>query len=433
MDFIEQYYKLNRILLLCLGLWPYQNSAFKKIQIIFYQTLFVSFLVCQFNTFLVKKCNIDVLLKIFTYIVFDCIYIVKYSAWLLLSNNIKYIFDRMRHDWNILKDQTECEILREYADNARLHTIFFLCKILLLATLCFLGLLTLGCVPRILDIIMPLNESRPRQLPIIVEYFIDEETYFYAILIHIATAIYAGSVTLAACATMLISYILHVCAMFKIASYRIKHICDKDVLNMPKDIKQYILYERLIHAIYVHRRAMDLCRILTNSFTIFYFVLLGFGMLSMSLSFFHLLHVIISLNDPVDLLMFLCIVFIHLYYIFMTNYFGQNVTDTSINVSETTYNTPWYALPLWMQKLICIMMQRSNKKTSLTVGGLFEASLEGFATVRNTMLRKNCILMRIIKKILIAAHEYVHVLRYGATFHTIETTGRIVMFIKLVL
>jgi len=72
-------------------------------------------------------------------------------------------------------------------------------------------------VPHILGIhIIPINESRPRQLPIIVEYFVDEQTYFYVILIHVATTIYAGSITLAAIATMLISFILHVCAMFEI-------------------------------------------------------------------------------------------------------------------------------------------------------------------------------------------------------------------------
>jgi len=72
-------------------------------------------------------------------------------------------------------------------------------------------------MPHILDIIIPINKSHLRQLPIIVEYFVDEQTYFYAILIHIAIAIYAGSVTLAAIATMLILFILHACAMFEIA------------------------------------------------------------------------------------------------------------------------------------------------------------------------------------------------------------------------
>jgi len=72
-------------------------------------------------------------------------------------------------------------------------------------------------VPHVLDIIISINESHPRQLPIIVEYFVDEQTYFYAILIHVAIAIYAGSMTLAAIATMFILSMLHACAMFEIA------------------------------------------------------------------------------------------------------------------------------------------------------------------------------------------------------------------------
>lgn len=47
------------------------------------------------------------------------------------------------------------------------------------------------------------------------------------------------------------------------------------------------------------------------------------------------------------------------------------------------YNAKWYAAPICMQKLILLIMQRSIRKSSLTAGGLFDASLEGFATVRN--------------------------------------------------
>lgn len=45
------------------------------------------------------------------------------------------------------------------------------------------------------------------------------------------------------------------------------------------------------------------------------------------------------------------------------------------------YNAQWYAAPLYMQKLILLIMQRSNRKSALTAGGLFDASLEGFAKV----------------------------------------------------
>jgi len=41
-------------------------------------------------------------------------------------------------------------------------------------------------------------------------------------------------------------------------SYRIEHIFDEKILEMSKKIKQYVLYKRLIHAIYFHRRAVEL-------------------------------------------------------------------------------------------------------------------------------------------------------------------------------
>lgn len=49
------------------------------------------------------------------------------------------------------------------------------------------------------------------------------------------------------------------------------------------------------------------------------------------------------------------------------------------------YNTKWYAAPICMQKLILIIMQRSSRKSVLVTGGLFDASIEGFATVKNIM------------------------------------------------
>ncbi|XP_012541792.3 uncharacterized protein LOC105839792 [Monomorium pharaonis] len=134
--------------------------------------------------------------------------------------------------------------------------------------------------------ILPMNESRSEQLIITVEYFIDRETYFFAI-IHIIVAQYAGCITITSVATILIAYVMHTCAMFQIASHRIKHIFDENLELISKDIKQYTLYNKLIHAVYVHRRAIDLTNILTNSFATLYFVLLGFGVASMSLSFFN--------------------------------------------------------------------------------------------------------------------------------------------------
>jgi len=71
--------------------------------------------------------------------------------------------------------------------------------------------------PQFLDIISPMNESRPRRLPIIAEYFIDQERYFYFILLHINAAMFIGIVAFVATSTMLVAYLKHACGMFKIA------------------------------------------------------------------------------------------------------------------------------------------------------------------------------------------------------------------------
>lgn len=102
--------------------------------------------------------------------------------------------------------------------------LFILCQIRgiirlasAVATITLLGFLILTCLPYILDVIVPMNESRSRQLLINVEYFVDEEIYFYIILTHSVLTLYAGNITIVAIATILIAYVLHTCAMFKIA------------------------------------------------------------------------------------------------------------------------------------------------------------------------------------------------------------------------
>jgi len=49
------------------------------------------------------------------------------------------------------------------------------------------------------------------------EYFIDQQKYFYLILLHIYAVICIGAIVMLAIGTMLITYIQHTCGMFKIA------------------------------------------------------------------------------------------------------------------------------------------------------------------------------------------------------------------------
>jgi len=72
----------------------------------------------------------------------------------------------------------------------------------------------------ILNIISSTNTSRSHHLLIMTEYFIDQEKYFYFILLHNIASLCIGAIAMLATGTMLIMYFQHTSGMFKIARYK---------------------------------------------------------------------------------------------------------------------------------------------------------------------------------------------------------------------
>ncbi|KYM85488.1 hypothetical protein ALC53_04731, partial [Atta colombica] len=74
-------------------------------------------------------------------------------------------------------------------------------------------------------------------------------------------------------------------------------------------------------------------------------------------------------------------VFAQFSYLFICNYMGQKIIDSSTGIFRKTYDTQWYVAPVQMQKLLLFMMQRSMKSCNFIVGDLYCVSLELFTTV----------------------------------------------------
>lgn len=72
-------------------------------------------------------------------------------------------------------------------------------------------------VPDFLDFVAPLNHSRPHQLLILVEYFVDNDKYFYPILLHLVVSLFIVQITLMSTTSIYVAFIQHVCGMFEIA------------------------------------------------------------------------------------------------------------------------------------------------------------------------------------------------------------------------
>jgi hypothetical protein len=69
----------------------------------------------------------------------------------------------------------------------------------------------------ILDIIVPMNESRSRNIEIDLEFFIDKEQYFFLYVIHEIGGLSIGILSIITTGTYLATLGKHLCAIYKIA------------------------------------------------------------------------------------------------------------------------------------------------------------------------------------------------------------------------
>ncbi|XP_032675065.1 uncharacterized protein LOC116845920 [Odontomachus brunneus] len=114
-------------------------------------------------------------------------------------------------------------------------------------------------IPSILDIVMPLNVTRVRTFPIDVEYFIDQNEYYYAISCHIIISLIFNYTTTLGTESLYLMYVCHVCGMFKITCYRLRHAFDQYALRASSTVaKRTAIHMRIIEAIQIHKRALEL-------------------------------------------------------------------------------------------------------------------------------------------------------------------------------
>ncbi|XP_039311356.1 putative odorant receptor 69a isoform X1 [Solenopsis invicta] len=374
----ERYNQVYRIILKSLGIWPYQQTCFVRLQQMFNTGVLVLFILAQSLVFITNQYDINLLLKIFSFLFPNLFATVNYVGFIVMADNLKILLDQIQNDWNLLKDKLEIDIIKKYACNMRLFAISVI-------VFCYLVMLSCGIfesIPLILDIILPLNESRPIKLMAMTEYFIDQEKYIYYLMLHESLTGYIGMLSLCGIGVILVMVCMHSCALFKIASYRIENVIDKSVL--PR--REYLLYQRIVHAVVMHQRAIEYLDFVNSIFATYFVILIIIGVSSFSINLFQLFQYIRYSNDIRITIISLVITMFHLTYMFTLNYPGQEMINQGLYFFKACYNNLWYVAPLHIQKLLLFIMQRGSIDTTFVIGKIYVGSFEGFATLMSTAI-----------------------------------------------
>ncbi|XP_039311300.1 uncharacterized protein LOC105195936 isoform X3 [Solenopsis invicta] len=309
---------------------------------------------------------------------------LKYNAQCLNIKRIRSIMERVLYDWKELSNAQEIEIIKEYADIGRFITLLTTLTI-------YIGVfsfIVIQFLPNILQaIISSKNNTDSRQLPILIECFIDQQKYFFLLLLAIFFCVACGLTTVAATETLVMSYVHHACGLFEIASYRIERALFKDTA---KDItsstqRSSIICQGIINGFTMYKRAIEFIDMIQITYKWAYSILLPLGVLSLSVNLFTFSRLVIS-KEYYNMCISFMFIFGHFGYMLFTNYLGQKIIDHSSNVFHRLYNVQWYVAPLKAQKLLLLLMQRSIRNCTIVVDGLFISSFEGFATLASTSI-----------------------------------------------
>ncbi|KAF3054226.1 Odorant receptor 363 [Nylanderia fulva] len=345
------HFRIHKILLLALGVWPLQQSNLTRFQFIFLSSILTTQVIFQvMYSIYFTKCTTDLIIKVLSSVAFFTMFIIKYNMFYVNINGMKDLLERLLHVCNELKDENEIAIINKYGCYGVRYTISLIVKIASFD-----------------------NHNG---------VFYRSTKYFYFILLHAIAAFIVGATAMVAIGTMFLTYFQYVCGMFKIASYRIERAMSNNILQNINQLKYIFIYKGLICAVNIHRQAMKLLihslvfNIETMMLCLNIWSFIGEPQSVSSKSS------VMSFKENVEELLlsflFTCILIL---YMFLANYNGQNVTNYNEHVFITVYNVKWYIAPLCIQKMMLFLLQRSSKNFNLNVGGLFSGSLETFATL----------------------------------------------------
>ncbi|XP_026828802.1 uncharacterized protein LOC105285734 isoform X3 [Ooceraea biroi] len=321
----EHYYKIIRIFLKTLGIWPYQQSYLTLVQRVLFTSILSTFIIVQhffqLLAFFTMRFSTGLLLRILSLVFPTLLVIIKYCTFVIQADKVKQLIGQVGDDLNLLQDKSEIDIIKKYADSINFITIYGI--------------------------------------------------------------VYTGVMTLCSTGLTIMTYILHACALLKIASHRMKHAIQEDVLAMSNPVKEYLLYQKIVDIVFIHRRVMQFISFSVSSFVVSFALLLIFGVISLSLNLFRLLQLMTVTYDIGEISVIFLLVTLHINYMFAVNYGGEILQNHGMELFEATYNGLWYAAPLRTQKLLLFIMQKTTVKVTLICGGIFVASLEGFVTLVN--------------------------------------------------
>ncbi|XP_071553985.1 odorant receptor Or2-like [Temnothorax nylanderi] len=374
-------YNFNKILLSRLGLWPFQSKLVRNSLPMFCLIFEISYYPFEILMLYDHRDDAQMVFEGCYQFVISTAFIVR--LWNEIWNRDKFrrLYEAMNDHWDIFTNELEIRVLKNYSVISRKFTIFYSTMMYLLSSMFVIIPLT----PTFLDIVLPLNESRPRILAIDVEFRVDTDEYFVPIFCYTTAIILVGISIMVGADTMHFTCTTHACSLFSIIGEQIEQITSTQHTRKcecgSKEhewSKEQVIYQKYVTCLKKYQLALKFVDILNSTHqtvAVFFLLLIG---ATLSLIGVRIVYVLDQLEEMAR---FTFIIMGALLQLMIMCYSGQKLMDESQNVFHRAYAAEWYLFSPRLKSLLIITLYRSFVPCSLTAGKLFPLSMSTYAAV----------------------------------------------------
>ncbi|CAK9797931.1 hypothetical protein ANTPLA_LOCUS1357 [Anthophora plagiata] len=324
----RRYLKINKKLGMLTGIWPYQKNTTKWIRRSIVIFLVIPTYITQYAR-LIAFPRMDIVLNDYPYLIVGFGISVKFGNYFINESELKSLVGKIYEDWQNITSEDEYNIMSKYAEKGIISVILYILHI----SLCVFLFICLPYVPPILDIVMPLNETREPLLIYPAYYFVDEKKYHYWIVAHMTVIAVFLCCVFCACDANYVYAVQHACGLLAVSGCRFKYACHEAIAQDEKEIVEVMrqMYKNVRHSIQGHQRALQYVREITAAHDISMFITVGLLMISISAS---LLQIAEHEHDAVWLTncMFFVAQLFHMLFLVIQ---GQFVLDSYDNLYST--------------------------------------------------------------------------------------------------
>nr|XP_034183285.1 uncharacterized protein LOC117605735 [Osmia lignaria] len=327
----QQYLKVTKIFANLAGTWPYQRPLSKLIIIIISSLITIPAIYTQIAYIALVR-ELDVLMEEFPFIAVGMGILVKQTNSFIYGSRLKLLLDGMYEDWTVNKSKEEIVIMKTYAERATYFTSFY--AITAIFTTVFF--INMPLKSRILDKLIPLNESRDPLYMYEPYYGWDEEKYFYVTVTHMSIFVILILFVFTAVDTIFIYFVQHACGLLEVSGHRFKHAiedfssCEKKIMDPPQELS------------------------------------------------------IMEINGDTECCFHCVFLFVQLMHMFFTVLQGQFVINAIDDVYDHIYEALWYNVPPKTQALYLLALRRTLTPPEISAAGVVTFNLQSFSAIIKT-------------------------------------------------